>query len=136
MKKLQICDILKELRLNNPNGKLSKEQVSEICDVNPSTYMRWEKGDTKLPFEAVLKLSSFYNVPVAYFSGNYTEEGNVRTSFVDQVREFQEKLADMMPPSNIPGDILEALENADEHDLRSVRNVLGLAIPEAKKKAN
>ncbi|WP_393057934.1 helix-turn-helix domain-containing protein [Halobacteriovorax sp. CON-3] len=59
MKNKQICDILKDLRVIKFDKKLSKERVAEACEVNPSTYMRWEKGDSTIPFEAVLKLSIF-----------------------------------------------------------------------------
>jgi hypothetical protein len=38
--------------------------------------------------------------------------------------------------SRVPSDILRALEGADEVDLRSVRNILDLPIPNSKDQAN
>lgn len=77
---MQICDTLKNLRLGKTGKKISKETMSEVCDVNPSTYMRWEKGETKIPFEAIEKLAEFYEIPITYFSNNNQSDNKLVTS--------------------------------------------------------
>jgi|GEM_PF-3619373 len=61
MNNLQICDNLKRLR---KKAKLSREEIGEVCEVNPATYYRWERGEAKIPLEATIKLSEYYSVSI------------------------------------------------------------------------
>jgi transcriptional regulator with XRE-family HTH domain len=67
MKKMQYCDIIKDLR---KMSKTPREAIAEVCGVNVSTYTRWESGEAKMPLEAAVRLSNYYNVSLDSIVGH------------------------------------------------------------------
>ncbi len=60
--------ILKELRLERG---LTQEEVGKIIGVQKAAIQKYEKGDVEnMKRSSLIKLSEFYNVPVAYLMGH------------------------------------------------------------------
>lgn len=46
------------------NANMTQQQVAEILKISKVTLVSWEKGKTKIPFNALLNLCELYSVPV------------------------------------------------------------------------
>ena len=46
------------------NADMTQQQVAEILKISKVTLVSWEKGKTKIPFNALLNLCELYRVPV------------------------------------------------------------------------
>ena len=47
--------------------KLTQSKVAEALDVEYIQIQRYEKGNTRIPIENLLKLTNLFNVPIEYF---------------------------------------------------------------------
>ena len=56
----------KELR---DEKSISLNELAKVLGVNKSTISRWEKGEQKPGFDAIIAISKFFNVPSDYILG-------------------------------------------------------------------
>jgi len=63
----KIGQIIKDLRTNRPEGKLSQEQLANNIGVPANTLSRWETGTYKPTAENLDQLARFFNVSIAKF---------------------------------------------------------------------
>lgn len=57
----------KKLTLIRKQNKLNQEQLARVLGVTPSAYCGYEIGRRKPEFDAIVKISQFYGVPLEYF---------------------------------------------------------------------
>lgn len=48
---------------------LTQEQLVKILKMHKTTYTNYEQGKREPPFELIIKLAKFYNVPTDYIAG-------------------------------------------------------------------
>lgn len=75
---------LKDLK---EDADLTQKQVSEIIGVSVNHYGKYERGETDIPFEKVIKLADHYNVSLDYIAGrtNYKQGLNSPTLTQDEL---------------------------------------------------
>ncbi len=71
----------KKIREKRKELKISQEKLAEIIDVDYVQIYRYEKGIRKIPFDKILKLSNFFNVPLEYFYGDFGEENKSSANY-------------------------------------------------------
>lgn len=57
---------LKEIR---EDRDYKEKDIAEVLKVAKNTYCNYEKGNRRIPYESIIKLSEFYNVSVDYLLG-------------------------------------------------------------------
>ncbi|MHB8292377.1 MAG: helix-turn-helix domain-containing protein [bacterium] len=53
--------------------KLSQEKISEIINVDYRQIQRYENAIRKIPFDKLLKLAEYFNVPIEYFYDDFKQ---------------------------------------------------------------
>ena len=48
---------------------LTQEQLVQILHMHKTTYVNYEQGKRKIPFELVIRLAELYNVSIDYIAG-------------------------------------------------------------------
>ena len=61
---------LKDIR---EDRELTQTQIALILNMKQQQYARYESGINEIPFSYIIKLATFYNVPIDYLA-NLTDE--------------------------------------------------------------
>jgi|GEM_PF-1802422 len=64
------CDFHEKLLYLRKRKNLTQLQLSEMLNVDRSTYSYYELGKSRPSFESVIKIALFYNVSVDYLINN------------------------------------------------------------------
>ncbi len=85
MKRLQLCERMKELR----QGKhLTQEQLAHELHISRSAYALYETGKRELGYDSLCAIADFFGVSLDYLFG--------RTDVPDQLEDFSPEQRDMM----------------------------------------
>lgn len=135
-------------RLKKAKG-LSQESLAEAVGCSKSVIRDLESGRNAVSLDMLGRIAHALNVSIsemliAQDNSNPKHDTKVMDKIeavghqLDSIKKAIQSRDEANPQtrSKVPHDILTALENADEYDLRSIRNILDLPIPETKKKAN
>jgi len=57
---------VKELR---EDADLTQKQIAEFVHLSTISYIRYERGEREIPFDAAIKLAKHYNVSLDYLAG-------------------------------------------------------------------
>lgn len=145
MKEIRIEIFSKNLRDARLKRGYTQESLAEAIESTHATVNRWENGVSKPNFLDFYKLMSVLGTNFEQLSGLErlpAIEPLPKMSLVDALDLIAQetgiviKLPKTKNTEKIPGDITGALESADEADLRSIRNILGLPIPKISKKTS
>ncbi|MHB1681002.1 MAG: helix-turn-helix domain-containing protein [bacterium] len=63
----------KKIQEKRKELKISQEKLAEIINTDYVQIYRWEKAIRKIPFDKLLKLAEFFNVPLEYFYGDFKQ---------------------------------------------------------------
>lgn len=130
--------------LKSERAKLgfTQDQFAELLGISLNTLKSYEYGRHKPSIDVASNICQKLGVPLSVAVGEIdpSKDGQKEDTqkLTTLVKSLQAQLEQVINPnnSNIPADILRALESADELDLRSIRNILDLPIPDTKRKAN
>ncbi len=101
--KLKTMRIRERIRDIREQKKYSQEYVATQLGVDPNTYGRWERGETKLEVETLIKIAKVFEVGLAdlvegngdqifNIKNNQTVNGNVTNSDASEVKDLYVKL--------------------------------------------
>lgn len=122
----------KNFRIHLEESRIPQRDFAKMIGVTPTSIQRWLTGENIMRADHLYRASKALGKSLNSFFGEEDEISPV------QALEILSKAISSKPhsPSKIPSDILQAIENADEIDLRSIRNILELPIPDSKRQAN
>lgn len=101
-------DISKNLTFLRKNRDLSRQELSDIIGISVHTYIKYENGSVKPPYETLCKLADYYKVKTDQILGR-EEMPNVEYNAV-----FESELIEQYKrlPKDIRATILQAILNA------------------------
>lgn len=96
-------DKLKELRKNK---NMSQEELGELCGVAKNTISNWENNATQPPFDAIIKISKYFEVTTDYLFGlNQEDRHNI-----DKLRMILKEFGIMTGPDLSLNELQRALK--------------------------
>lgn len=121
----------KRLKEAIASSAYSQRSLAEKINVTPSTIQRWVNGQVWPDPETIDLIARTLQVSPEWFFG-----ADSITTPQDALKVLSKAINSQgdLSPSPINHDILEALDNADEHTLQSIRDLLDIE-PPLKKKA-
>jgi transcriptional regulator with XRE-family HTH domain len=101
--KTTIAEKVKKLRIEN---KLHQRELASILGVSPANISKYERGEIEIRYDALIKLSKYFNVSIDYLFG-LKDSRNISDNF-DNYYDYI-KVIEKSIPEGLTADILNML---------------------------